>query len=72
MCQISSYNQCAVVATVYAGMGGSVCVVVCVCMCSVVVCANVLVCRYVTACMSISNLVIFVLLLLLMASVHCC
>ena len=72
MCQISSYNQCTVVATVYAGMGGSVCVVVCVWMCSVVACANVLVCRYVSACMGISSLVILVLLLLLTASVHCC
>ena len=47
--------KCTVVATVYAGMGGSVCIMVCVCMCSVVVCANVLVCWYVSACMSIST-----------------
>ena len=72
MCQISSCNQCTVVATVYAGMGGSVCIMVCVCMCSVVVCANVLVCGYVSAYMSISNLVILALLLLLTTSVPEC
>ena len=55
-CQISSYNQCTVVATVYAGMGGCVCVVVCVCICSVVVCANVFMCLYVSACMNVSSL----------------
>ena len=45
------------VATVYAGMGGCVCVVVYVLVyASVVVCANVLVCLYVSACMNVSSL----------------